>query len=77
MVSLQLPTHRRGGGGGPRDTEGDGDDGDLDLHHLHLEPAAPEDVESDLDDDEGSRALSDLLLAGCEVSIQIFTLVTK
>ena len=44
-MSLQLPTHRRGGGGGPRDAEGDGDDGDLDLHHLHLEPAAPEDVE--------------------------------
>ena len=45
VVSLQLPTHRRGGGGGPRDAEGDGDDGDLDLHHLHLEPAAPEHVE--------------------------------
>ena len=47
------------------------DDCDPDLHHEDLEPATPERVESDLDEDDESPAI---LLASSEFAAQILTL---
>ena len=75
-------THRAGGGRGggcgghQLREEGGSDDGDPDLHHEHLEPAAPEHVEPDLDDG-GDSALPGVLLASSEVAAQIFTWKNK